>query len=79
MTFKPRKQPTVAQLQKLVNKFNRRYPVGTPVVLCKDSGEVNTKVRAPAEVMQGHSAVAWFEGVSGAYSIENDRVQPIAQ
>lgn len=66
--------PSAAQLKKSVDKFNATFPVGTEVILRKDSGEVKTKVRAPAEVMGGHSAVGWFEGVSGAYSIEPNRV-----
>lgn len=60
--------------QSYVDEFNRLYPVGTPVILRKDSGEVSTVVREPAYVFCG-SAVAMFKGVSGAYSIEDDRVR----
>lgn len=69
-----RRPPSPSQLKKTVEQFNAKFPVGTAVILCKDSGEVQTKVRAPAEIMGGHSAVGWFEGVSGAYSIEHNRV-----
>ncbi|WP_437224955.1 hypothetical protein SH661x_001929 [Planctomicrobium sp. SH661] len=65
-----------AQLQQIVDRFNRDYPVGTKLQLRKDTGWIETTVRDPAEVMSGHSAVAWFEGVSGAYSIEDDRIRP---
>jgi hypothetical protein len=64
------RKPNQDQLQKIVNDFNAKYPVGTKVVLRKDSGEVETAVTAPARILSGHSAVAWFEGVSGAYSID---------
>jgi hypothetical protein len=69
-----RRPPSAAQLQKIVDRFNHDFPVGTVVVLRKDTGNFRTKVRHPAYIMGGHSAVAFFEGVSGAYSIENDRV-----
>lgn len=70
-------RPNVAKLQKIVDDFNTKYPVGTPVMLRKDSGEIQTTVRAPAEILSGHSAVGWFENVSGAYSIEDNRVRPV--
>ncbi len=57
-------------LLKIVNEFNSRYPVGTAVILRKDFGEVATKVRGVAVVLGGHSAVAFFEGLSGCYAIE---------
>ena len=59
------------QLQKAVKDFNRDFPVGTPVILRKDFGkEVKTKVAGIAFVLGGHSAMAFFEGVSGCYSID---------
>jgi hypothetical protein len=73
-----RRGPTLKTLEGIVNKFNSAFPVGTKVVLRKDSGEVETEVRAPAEVLQGHSAVGWFVGVSGCYSIEDNRVRALA-
>ena len=71
------KRPTEKELQKLVDGFNASYPVGTPCILRKDGGEVETEVREPAYVMGGHSAVAFFKGVGGCYSIENIRVLPL--
>jgi hypothetical protein len=66
-----RKELKAAHLQKLVDEFNQKYPVGMTVILTKDFGEeIKTKVRHPAYVLQGHSAVAFFEGVSGCYHIE---------
>lgn len=70
-----REQKTLQKLTKIVDDFNKRYPVGSQVVLRKDTGLLVTFVRAPAEVLGGHSAVAWFEGVRGCYSIEDDRVK----
>jgi hypothetical protein len=63
------------KLLKLVNDFNREFPVGTKVILRKDTAEVETTVRYAAEMLSGHSPVAWFTGVSGCYSIEDNRVR----
>lgn len=71
-----RRGPTMKTLERIVERFNRDYPVGSECVLRKDSGAVTTRVAAPAFVLSGHSAVAFFEGVRGAYSIEDSRVLP---
>lgn len=76
--MRPYKTLNRAQLQSLVDRFNRAYPVGTEVILRKDTGEIVTRVSAAAMVLSNHSAVAWFEGVSGAYSIEDGRVRSAA-
>jgi hypothetical protein len=39
------KKPNMTHLQKIVDEFNQKYPVGTAVILRKDSGELITKVR----------------------------------
>ena len=59
-------------LQRLCDNFNKLYPVGTEVLLNQDSHETatKTKVREKAFVLSGHSAVAFFEGVSGCYLID---------
>ena len=64
-----KQQRTEARLQRLVDDFNGRFPVGTPVMLRKDSGPVQTTVQAAGQILGGHSAVAWFEGVSGCYDV----------
>lgn len=71
------KASELKKLHNLVRKFNRQFPVGTAVMLSKDSGEIATVVSAEAELMGGHSAVAWFSGVRGCYSIEDKRVRPM--
>lgn len=48
-----------------------------PITVRKDAGDgVLTKTRAPAEVLSGHSAVIWLDGISGCYLL--DRVTPIS-
>jgi hypothetical protein len=68
------KGPSLRTLLQIVDRFNRDFPVGTPVILKKDNGIVETVVESPAEVLGGHSAVGWFRGVRGCYSIEGGRV-----
>ncbi len=68
-------QKTPKGLQVAVDGFNRRYPIGTDVVLKKDDGSLlETKTRSAAQVLSGHSAVIWVEGVSGCYLLS--RVTP---
>ena len=71
--MRPKREPFAqqqARLQKIVDGFNERFPVGTRVILRRDIGEVETVVEMPARILSYHSAVAWFEGVSGCYDIE---------
>lgn len=64
------------KLQQACDAFNAEYPVGTPVYLLKDNGDVvETKTRSAAQILSGHSAVIWLEDVSGCYLLE--RVRPI--
>ena len=65
-----RKAPSAAELQRVVDAWNRLWPVGTVVDLRMDSGEVRrTKTRSAAQVLSGHTAVIWLEGVSGCYAL----------
>jgi len=58
-------------MQGKVEAFNKRNPVGTSVTVVKDSGEkVETKVKHPAYIMQGHTAVVHLEGISGCYLLD---------
>lgn len=63
-------------LQRLCDRFNARYAVGQVVAMRKDSGDaIITKTRSEAQVLSGHSAVIWLDGVTGCYLL--DRVTPI--
>lgn len=58
-----------------IEAWNAKVPVGAEVCLHKDNGErVHTRTRSSAQLMSD-SAVAWFDGVSGAYAI--DHAHPI--
>ncbi len=56
-------------MSQVVDRFNHRFPVGTEVILRKDSGPIRTKVRGEAQMLSG-VPVAFFVGVSGAYAID---------
>ena len=70
------KRPNVKDLQKQVEAFNARFPIGQIVTVRKDNGEgIRTATRSKAQVLSGHSAVVWLEGITGCYLL--DRVTPI--
>ncbi len=69
------KQKSPELLQTMVDDWNAKYPVGTPVTRYKlinpleEPGE--TKTRSAAWVMSGHSAMVMVEGVSGGVILES--------
>ena len=64
------RQPSLSQLNSQVDEFNEKYKVGDMLMLKLDTGETKqVKLQTPAKVMHGHSAIAWFEEVSGCYLI----------
>lgn len=68
------RQPDPKMLALQVENWNLKHQVGTDVTVRKDSGEVVvTKTRSQAQVLSGHSAVIWLEGIAGCYSL--DRVE----
>jgi hypothetical protein len=70
-----RKPETPARQQRRVDDWNRAHPVGTPVTVRKDAGEIlETRTRSRAELLGGHTAVIWLDNVRGCYALE--RVQP---
>lgn len=72
------RRPSTAKLQAQCEAFNSKYPVGQKVSVRKDAGDgVITITRSKAEVLSGHSAVIWLEGISGCYLL--DRVTPIME
>ncbi|MBN1989395.1 MAG: hypothetical protein JW783_08370 [Bacteroidales bacterium] len=63
----------------LVEKFNKLYPVGSTVTLRKiaisSSPYLEYTVRHEAFVANGLDPVAFFDGISGYFSIEPDFVK----
>jgi hypothetical protein len=54
----------------LVEEWNQKYPVGTPVVVIRDNGEkFSTRTRGKAELSGAVSPVVRVEGISGCYHL----------
>ena len=68
------RRPSLQTLNLLVENFNLKYPVGTEVVVKRDSGEkLRTKTRSAAWMLSGHTPVIMVEGISGAYALDRVR------
>ena len=60
----------------IVENWNLKHRVGTPVNLRKDNGDIfKTYTTAEAFVSNSGHAVCYFEGVSGFYML--DRATPV--
>lgn len=71
------KRPDPIALQQQCDRFNADYEIGQMVTVRKHNGEgFITRTRSRAEVLSGHSAVIWVEGLSGCYLLE--RIVPMA-
>jgi hypothetical protein len=71
----PRVRKSAQQLQRECDRFNQQCPVGTPVVVTRDSGEqFHSTTTTVAQVLGGHSAVVWVQ--DGRSCILLDRVKP---
>lgn len=72
------KRPNLAKLKKQCDDWNAANPIGCNVVLTKDGGEeFPTKTRSEAEVLSGHSAVIWLDGVRGCYMLDRVKRMPV--
>lgn len=70
-------RPDPDALQRQCDDFNASNPVGQRVAVRMDNGRgITSYTRSRAEVLSGHSAVIWLEGISGCYLL--DRVTPLA-
>lgn len=65
------RKPNLKMAELEAENWNLKHPVGTLVVLRKDSGEnLQTKTRSEAYVCDSGYAVCFFEGVSGYYLLD---------
>lgn len=70
------RRPNTAALQRQCDVFNTRFTVGQAVTVRKDDGTgMSTTTRSQAQVLSGHTAVIWLDGITGCYLL--DRVTPI--
>lgn len=63
-------QESAKIMKSKISVFNENHPVGSTVYVIKDNGDkVKTTVKYPACIMGGHTAVAWLDGIIGAYAL----------
>jgi len=68
------RRPSQKQLQAQIDKFNAECPVGSDIILTMDDGAtIETTVRHEATIIGGHSAVGWFDGITGCYMLDRAR------
>jgi hypothetical protein len=59
------------QLRSKVDAWNEANRIGTPVEYRRDNGSImRTATRTRAEVLGGHTAIIWLEGVTGSIDLE---------
>lgn len=59
------------KLQRQCDDFNSKYPIGTGCLVRTDGrGEISTRTRSQATVLEYHSAVIWLEGIPGCYALD---------
>ncbi len=66
--------PNRKREQGIVEAWNAAHPVGVAVrVRMDDDSTKDTKTIAPAELLGGHTAVAWLEGFESCYRLSRCR------
>ena len=66
-----RQAKATAQLQAACDKFNAAHQIGAAVSVKLDSGEVRETITvSEAQVLSGHTAVIWLDGICGCYDLE---------
>ena len=66
-----RQAQATAKFQAACDKFNAAHQVGTAVSVELDGGEVRETITvSEAQVLSGHTAVIWLDGISGCYDLE---------
>lgn len=75
--YQAKKAAEQAELQRRVDDFNARYPVGTPVVAypgcrpedCPSDERLVARTRSVAQVLGGHTDVVWVDGHSACIAL----------
>lgn len=57
--------------RKLVDQWNAKHKPGTRVMMTWDGGEqTEERTRSEAQLLSGHTAVIWLDGISGCRALE---------
>jgi hypothetical protein len=67
--------PSPAKQQALCDEWNAKHPIGTRVEVTRDGRSLSevTFTRSLAQLLGGHTAVIWLDGISGAYALSRVR------
>lgn len=64
---------------KLVDQWNARHPVGTPVeywTFVREGTGKMSRTRTNAQLLSGHTAVVWVDGEPSCISLSHVKAQP---
>lgn len=65
---------------RMVDEFNDRYPVGTPVEYwpgVREGVGRRSRTRSEAQLLSGHTAVVWVEGHGSCIALTHIQPQPV--
>ncbi|WP_426070225.1 hypothetical protein [Janthinobacterium sp. DSP2-3-3] len=66
-----RQAQATAKLQAACDKFNAAHQVGAAVSVELDGGEIRETITvSEAQVLSGHTAVIWLDGIRGCYDLD---------
>lgn len=71
----PTKRPSVNQQLEACRKWNERYPIGTPVTVELDSGEIKATKTSSKAGMLGAWAAIMVEGTTGSLLLSRVRAK----
>ncbi len=70
-TAEMKNRKSLPELQKQVDDFNAKYNIGALVhISTSENTHKDCTVKAPASILGGHSAVGWFNEITGCYSLD---------
>lgn len=70
------KPPSLAERNKAVADFNRKYAIGAPLWAYRGrigDDPIAVTLRTPAELLSGHTPVAWVHGTTGCIALTHLR------
>lgn len=70
--------PSLSDRRRAVEQFNSRHAVGDPFWVFRGAigdNPVSVTLRSPAELLSGHTPVAWFDGTSGCIALTHVKVR----
>lgn len=74
---------TTRNLQRRVDEWNARHPIGTSVrywpLVSEPDNYTDTVTRSVAEVLSGHTAVVWLAGKAGCVALDHCAALPLGE